>query len=197
MRSSWLLFFLFLVVISLTRAASAQSKKASEETVAAKKHFQAGTSYFESAEYGDAEREFLRALKLSGRVDLLYNIARCQEMMGKLDEAIESVNKYIVGRPDDPQGLRLLTRLQTMKIEREKMKTTGGSEPPAAEPTPSTPPPEAVVAKSPPEKPITKKAWFWGAVGGGIAAAALVVGLGVGLGAVRDPIASIGAVEAN
>jgi iron complex outermembrane receptor protein len=72
---------------------------------------------------------------------------------------------------------------------------------PPAPPPPSATPPAAVVvapAPVPPEKkPITKRAWFWGAIGGGVVAVALAVGLGVGLGVKVDPKGSYGTVAGN
>jgi tetratricopeptide (TPR) repeat protein len=53
--------------------------------------------------------------------------------------------------------------------------------PPAASPAPT----ETVVAAPPPKKPLYKKGWFWGVIGGSIAAV-VVVGVVVGVVAGRD-----------
>jgi iron complex outermembrane receptor protein len=70
---------------------------------------------------------------------------------------------------------------------------------PAPTPASVTPPAAVVVAPAaPPEKkPITKRGWFWGAIGGGVVAVALAVGLGVGLGVKVDPKGSYGTVQGN
>jgi tetratricopeptide (TPR) repeat protein len=164
MRLLWL-------VVALLSSAGARAQSRGEDISAAKAHFTAATSDFDRGEFADAEREFLVALKLSGRVDLYYNIARCQEQLGKLDDAITSVNRYLAARPDDSQGLRLLGRLEKAKIDK-------GNVPP-----PETSSSVVTVTKAAPaEKPITKKPWFWGVIGASSAVVVAAVVLGAVLG---------------
>src|SRR5262245_48027636 len=146
---------LSVAIVLLATSASAAWAQGREETEAAKNHFLSATSYFERGEYEDAEREFLQAFRLSQRIDLFYNIARCQEQLGKLDDAITSLNKFLGERPNDSQGKRTLARLQNLVRKRDAAKAKAPPEPepkpaikaePSIEPAPAAPLESSVTA---------------------------------------------------
>ena len=79
-------------------------------------HFQAGTNYFQIADYESALREYRRAHDLTGRVPLLYNIYLCHERLGDVAHAVEALQRFLDDSPEDlSERATLEQRLQTMR----------------------------------------------------------------------------------
>lgn len=94
----------------------------------ARSHFDAGYSYFQEARYDDALREFERAYELSQRPALLFNMSQCYERLGRLDEAIRYLDRFIGASPppeDRPFQERRLANLRA----RQQDGTTNDGEP--------------------------------------------------------------------
>src|SRR5688572_14255342 len=54
-------------------------------------HFEAGASYYDQGRYEDAAREFREAFELSGRPEMLINIAHALERAGHVHDAVRSL----------------------------------------------------------------------------------------------------------
>ncbi|MFK8000080.1 MAG: tol-pal system YbgF family protein [Polyangiales bacterium] len=94
----------------------------------ARSHFDAGYAYFQEARYEDALREFDRAYDLSPRPALLFNMSQCYERLGRLDEAIRYLERFIGASPppsDRPFQERRLANLRA----RQEDGTTNDEEP--------------------------------------------------------------------
>lgn len=94
----------------------------------ARSHFDAGYAYFQEARYEDALREFDRAYELSPRPALLFNMSQCYERLGRLDEAIRYLERFIGASPppsDRPFQERRLANLRA----RQQNGTTNNEEP--------------------------------------------------------------------
>lgn len=76
----------------------------------ARRHFQAGSAYFEEGKFDDAVREFRIAYGLSHRPELLYNVAKAYLRKGDAARASEAFTEYLQLRPDaiDRPGIELL-----------------------------------------------------------------------------------------
>ncbi len=72
---------------------------ADEATDLARRHYEAGSAYFEEGRFDDAVREFRESHRLSPRVDLLYNIAKCYEHKGDAARAAGFYRQYLAGKP--------------------------------------------------------------------------------------------------
>lgn len=98
--------FLLVLLIWLPNTAFAQSADA-----AARAHFASARAYFERGEYEPSLREFQEAYRLSGRIDLLYNISLAYERSGAFELAAEQLETYARARPDlDPEARAALAQ---------------------------------------------------------------------------------------
>jgi len=137
--------------------------------------------------------------------DQIANKAEVNRHIASLRKAIETDRETANAPPVSPQPIGKGRR----SSEPQPVKPEPTPEPtPTAEPTPVVTPPAqpapaaalSVSATHEEKKPITKKAWFWGVIGGGAAAVVLAVGLGVGLGVSSspvDPTPSLGSFAGN
>jgi tetratricopeptide (TPR) repeat protein len=152
----------------------------------ARRHFESGAAYLQQSDYENALREFQAAYALSKRPPLLLNIANVYERMGKLQEAVDSLTKYLEEDPKSPERTTHETRIANLKKRIEAMPppTTASSGAPAASSAP--PPPPAVTAAPPAPAPSTPPpasspnrvpAFIAFGVGGAAAIGAVVTGL--------------------
>jgi tetratricopeptide (TPR) repeat protein len=146
-----------------------------DDVEAAKAHFAAGSAYYDQANYADAVKEFNEAYRLSKRTDLLYNIAVCYERLGDLDGAINALRKYLDDKPEAPDRVTILSRINNL----ERRKREVGTRPapiPVVQPTEPAPP-----VVEPPQRRGGKHWYVAGtalmAVGVGFAAISLGTGL--------------------
>jgi hypothetical protein len=113
----------------------------SEADDMAHRHFDSGTAYMEQADYEDALREFQKAYELSGRAEMLINIATAQERLGDLAAAVDSLDRYLKLEPEGDHSETIRIRAENLRKQLEAQRE---SEPePTAEPAepPSAPPP--------------------------------------------------------
>jgi tetratricopeptide (TPR) repeat protein len=88
----------------------------------AKGHYMAAQAYYNQARYAEAIREFQEAYRLSPKPALLYNIAQAYERMGKIDEAVAHLKKYLAAGPDPSDRGALEERLKNLEA---RLKQTG------------------------------------------------------------------------
>ncbi len=138
----------------------------------ARRHFEAGASYFETSEYENALREFERSYQLSDsskRAAILRNIAAVYERMGNLEKTVETLRRYLEEDPNTPDRAKMELRIKNL----EEMIANRPVEEPPVEPgadnavdTAPVPPPKA-------EPDYTPAYIAWGA--GGVATLGAVV----------------------
>ncbi len=151
-------------------AAVAQAQKPDpSEIERGKAHYQAGASYFAEARYEDALREFNEAYRLSKRPPLLFNISLCQERVGRLDDAVASLERYL--KEDPAISDRSVVEARLHNLREQKVRADAAKEP-APPPAPAPPPVE-------PARPRRRLfTWIAGALGvaafAGVLAAQLV-----------------------
>jgi tetratricopeptide (TPR) repeat protein len=127
----------FIVVILLTGVASAQAPD--ERTERARAHVKAAIAYYDEGKYEDAAHEMQVAYELKPVPDLLYNLAQCDERLGKYEDAARAYEKYLQGRPDAPDRAQVSARIENLR-ERVKAQAAGREVAP--------PPTEKVVLKT-------------------------------------------------
>ncbi len=160
------------LVVSLVSTAQAQ------DVAAARTHYQAGVSYYESARYDDAVREFQTAYEITPRVELLFNISQCYERLGNLAEAIQYLESFVEGTDDETMRTRQQERLRNLRLRAEEQAAQTQPDP---EPDPDPPDlGEVQPQQPPPPEPTTgtvRKAGFGVvAVGGAFALSFAVAG---------------------
>ena len=161
----------------------------------AKAYFKTGIQHYNLGEYEPALEAFKAAYRELEDASFLFNIAQCQRALGRKEEAVRSYRSFVreskVLTPEtrakvdeivaaleasirDEQATK--ARLDAANAAAAEAAAKAAAEKAAAEA------PVVVAAPAPPpKKPLYKKWWLWTAVGGGVAAIALGVGLGVGL----------------
>lgn len=132
----------------------------------------AGSAYYEQANYKDSVKEFNEAYRLSGRTDLLYNIALCYEHLGDWDAAIESLRKYLNDKPEAQDRAIIQTRIGNLERRRAQIA-------PAPAPTPA--PVSVLVSARSPSKPR----YLGGPIALSLGLAALASSIGTGAAALR------------
>ena len=133
-----------------------------------RRHFLAGSAYYEQADYVDAVNEFIEAHRLSGRPDLLYNISVCYERLGRWDDAIAALQRYLSERRDAPDRAVIESRIAIDQKRRDQERARA-----TAPPLPIDPPPPAVAPA--PRRHVAS--WIVGGIGAGLLVAALGTGV--------------------
>src|SRR3954470_12437586 len=96
-----------LCAVILTGLAPAGAQSDDEN---ARRHFESGAAYLQQSDYADALHEFQSAYNLSKRAALLINIATVFERMGKLDEAVDALTRYLAQDPNSADRTTIETR---------------------------------------------------------------------------------------
>ena len=141
----------------------------------AQKHWELGEKLYQASNYPAALVEFQKAYKLAPRPGMLFNIARCHEVMGDLEEAVKHYERYIEGLPEAKNRGLVKTRITNLKATlASKEKTAPVSAPFKKEPT-------AVKQEVPPAPAPRswKRTAGWAGLGAGAALLATGALLGV------------------
>jgi tetratricopeptide (TPR) repeat protein len=147
----------------------------------ARKHFDAGESYFKTSDYEGSLREFRTAYALSKRPLILLNLANVYERMSKLPEAVEMLKQYLDEDKNTKERATIELRIQNLqkRIDEAARSATeaGGSQPqsPAPSAAPPAPAPAASASAAPP--PNRLPAYISLGVGGAAAIGAIVTGI--------------------
>ncbi len=133
--------------------------------------------HFEQGRFEQALEKFQAAYELRRMPWLQINIGRTLHRLGRPQEALEhyEVFKQAETKPD-PETQE---RVEKYIAQAKALADTKPALPTVAQP-PVQPPPTQPPAEPPPPKPIYKKGWFWAVIGGGVAAA-VIVGVAVGV----------------
>jgi tetratricopeptide (TPR) repeat protein len=161
----------------------------------AKAFFESGMQHYNLGEHEQALDDFKSAYREYEDASFLFNIAQCQRALGKKEDAVRSYRSFVResknltpetrGKVDEivaalESSIRdeaaTKARLDAANAAAAEAAAAAAAKQSAAEATTvvATPAP-------PPKKPLYKRWWLWTAVGGGVVAIALGVGLGVGL----------------
>lgn len=178
-----LLGALLLVGIAILFALPGATARAeSQDDERARAHFVAANAYFEDGRFNEAAREFAEAYQLSGRPEMLINLARAQERASAIREAIATLELLLHRHPQTSYKAEAEAQLARLRAQEP-------SEPePASEPASEPAPGPSVVADVEPASPapLDRKIWppRWPtlAVGGG-AAASVVLAIATGFAA--------------
>ncbi len=149
----------------------------------AEQAYAAGRAAFKAEDYPTALRHFETAFKLDPVPVLLYNLARCHEMMGQAERAIDNFELYLTRAPDAPDRADVTRRIKVMQaiVDRER----AGATPPEPARRPAAPglglhpvaPPgpglRALAPPAPAPRPHTLRWVSLGLMGAGVAGLAV------------------------
>jgi len=169
-----------------------------QEKELAKKRYKVGEQLYEISQYDKALIEFQEAYRIWPKHDMLFNIARCHEVLANLEQAIGSYKLFLAKRPDSAKVPLVKTRIKSLEDRLAKQKA--GKEKVAAasvKPDPATP--RKAEVKDRPETKVkpaasmdalgeestqagSERTWRWmgGWAGVGVGGAALVAGIAFG-----------------
>lgn len=85
---------------------------------AARAHYASGRAYYDQGRYEDALREFEEALREAPDAQkglMAFNVAQAQERLGKVAEAIASLQQYLTLVPDAEDRPTVEARIQTLQ----------------------------------------------------------------------------------
>ena len=124
------------VVFSLLLCGSASAQQNPNQLVA-KKHYELGAQLYKTSNYRQALAEFSKAYTLSKKPGLLFNIARCHEVMANLEQAVKYYRMYLAQVPKAPKRSLVESRLGNLEkvlAERKTKPTPEPKKPPLTEP---------------------------------------------------------------
>lgn len=109
---------LILLVYGVTSSAviheaAAQSK--SVQHTLAKKHFELGQQYYQTADYTKALEEFNQAYRLKPLPELAFNMGRCYEALNDLEQALKYFRLYLDKKPGTPDRAVLEQRIKNIE----------------------------------------------------------------------------------
>lgn len=104
--------------ISLPSVVCAQegSSETDATDAAARAEFERGRSAYDSGQWGNALDAFERAYELSGRPQLLYNIALSHDRLRHDEEALEYYERFLERIEDPPEETQVQARIRALRI---------------------------------------------------------------------------------
>ncbi len=177
-----------IIALAICFASMALAQTDAEKKLA-RKHYELGEQFYKISNYPKALAEFTDAYKLYPLPSLLFNIARCHEVMANLEQALKYYRLYLEKVPSSPKRSLIEARIKTLRVRLDARKPTPAPKPgtePAPEPATR---PATMPAVSPPvippdgaDTPATPWGWKktagWAAVG--VGGASLVGGIILG-----------------
>jgi tetratricopeptide (TPR) repeat protein len=198
------------LLLCASGAYAAEGAPAADDTSAqARKMYERGMAHFQLAEYDDAIAKWQEGFRLKPVPEFLYNIGQAYRLSSRPEKAVQNYRAYLRMAPDAKNRVEVEHHVASLQklIEQSHNAATAppmqpnepsgmGKAEPTPQPTTASPtapepttatvtPPSAgneLVATAPRKTPVTKKAWFWGVVAGGVVVVAGAVVLGVVLG---------------
>lgn len=92
-----------------------------QDLVLAKQHYELGKTYYEQGAYDKALEAFEQSYAYSKKPALLYNIAKCYETLGQLEQAIANYRRFLTERgSSDPTIKARIHNLENRLKEQER-----------------------------------------------------------------------------
>ncbi len=159
----------------------------------ARKHYELGEQLYKISNYSRALAEFQEAYRLYPKPGLLFNMARCHEVLAHLQPALRYYKLYLEKSPSAPNRELVVTRVAMLEARLKKAREAEKPEPPVkpvkSEPPVKPPPASAPTAApasaseklapepAPPRRTWRRTAgWVALAAGGAVLAGGLVMG---------------------
>jgi len=191
-----LLGLCLMTAIGGARLAEGAPAVESPDAAQARALYEKGMARFHLEEYDAAIELWEAGFRIRPVPELLYNIAQAHRLAKRPDKALGFYQKFLRLNPKASNRAEVERHITVLEqVVRDNTAAANGqpmtTRDPAPTPTPApavaptvtpevVPAANQVVAAPPAKKPIYKKAWFWGVVGGSVAAV-VIVGVTVGL----------------
>ena len=169
-----LLRLVFLSWLGVLGIAGGTCFASEEDDRAAGALFEAGMAHFRAAEYDRAIASWEEAFHNRPAPEFLYNIGQAYRRLHRPEQAIPYYQRYLDLSPQAINHADIERLLETLKSETRAAAEPGATASPDARPSEA----KLLVAPAQP-RPLTRKAWFWGAIGGGVVLVAAAVTVAV------------------
>ena len=145
----WCLFTGVFFTLLLSDSSNAQQNA---DQLLARKHYELGAQLYKTSDYSRALVEFQESYRLSKKPGLLFNLARCHEVLANLEKAIKYYRMYLAQVPGTLKRSLVESRLRN--LEKRAAASSAAVPPGKVAPVlvPVKPPPTL-----PPEKPAQVK----------------------------------------
>jgi len=124
----------------------------------ARRHFKLGEEYHNRADYEKALEHFTRSHELSKKPALLFNMARCNELLGEHERAIELYNQFLKHEPPQAKLVRERVTNLTKLVEKKRKREEAKNKPPEKVPEQPAPTPAPTPAPAPAAAPVVTPA---------------------------------------
>jgi len=136
------------LVFALLCSGEAYAQKSADHLLA-KKHYELGAQLYKTSDYPRALAEFEEAYRLAKKPGLLFNIARCHEVMANLEQAMKYYRMFLAQVPDTPKRSLVESRLRNLEKRLAARQAQPGPAPAVAKP------PERPAPATPATAPVT------------------------------------------
>ena len=137
------------IVFLLVSGGVAQAQPSADQLLA-KRHYQLGAQLYKTSDYTRALAEFQEAYRLSKKPGLLFNLARCHEVLANLEQSIKYYRMYLAQVPGTSKRSLVQSRLRNLEKRLAAQKPKQAPDSPGApqpvkvkepvKPIPATPP---------------------------------------------------------
>lgn len=138
------------VAVLLVLGAGPLSAQPSGDMLVARKHYELGEQLYKTSDYSGALTAFTKAYRLSNKPALLFNLARCHEVMADLDLAVKFYRQYLAQVPGAPNRPLVESRLRNLEARLARRKADAAAAAPAPSSSPATQPASPAVPASQP-----------------------------------------------
>ncbi|MBK7582300.1 MAG: tetratricopeptide repeat protein [Myxococcales bacterium] len=186
MRVALTVLWLGVVSAGVISAGAAQAQAPEHGAAAAKKHFVNAKKSYKAGAYREAISELNQAIALdpNGK-DLFYNLGLVHEKLGEVDEAIVAFKRYSELETDTDELEKAIQTVRRLEGARDELAKKRDEEARALEANEDKPPPLAAAPRAdtqtPADKPKKGRLDAWVYTTGGVAIAALGVGIYYGV----------------
>ncbi|MDQ1347163.1 MAG: hypothetical protein QG573_532 [Acidobacteriota bacterium] len=98
--------------------ARSRAEPSQADRVQALRHIQQAEAHYRVSNYPAALASYQAAYRLDPRPDLLFNLARCHEVMAQLPEAIGHYQRYLEEKPQAEDAALVRARLESLRARR-------------------------------------------------------------------------------
>ncbi len=161
-----------LVLVAWLCAGSPAS--AGEDIDLAKKYFTLGSELFNRGDYKAALTQFEMSFEHSKKPELLYNMARCQELLGQHEKALSFYERYLTSEPENAKVIQ--SRVANLKQLIAKKRVEEKKKKEEAEAKKRPPPAPAPAPEPSSSRAMTIAGWSLVGLGGAALAAGAVLG---------------------
>jgi hypothetical protein len=102
-------------IFAVAPALRAQDPPPADQKAAARRHFEQGTLRFDEGRYQEAVDHFEAAYEITGAAEILYNIGRCHEELGRERTAVTYYERYLEQQPGAADAAEARERIERLK----------------------------------------------------------------------------------